>query len=331
MLKSVLTTSAIILTASVAHTTPVSYSDPFTSYLAFGDSLTDDGKLGILSPPSLGGRFSNGITYAERIAFDFAIEGKFQENFALGGATAGDVNTTVYPPGFDPSPFATFADQVATLGSIVGTADLGDNPLVSVLCGANDLFQNLSTSATIGFDAANAVKSGIEAIAALDDSLDTFLVLNLPDIALTPGFAGGPQESEAALQSAEFNEQLDANVDMLRDAGLNIIEFDLDAFFDEILADPGAFGILNTDTPCIPSFTGLDLANNCSFELGSGFDLALADDFLFVDPVHPNRVAHQALAVELRAALAPVPLPAGLPLLAAGIGVFAFLRRRRAA
>jgi len=50
--------------------------DYYTSYYAFGDSLTDDGKFGILFPPSLGGRFSNGPTYAELVADRFEAAGR---------------------------------------------------------------------------------------------------------------------------------------------------------------------------------------------------------------------------------------------------------------
>lgn len=196
--------------------------------------------------------------------------------------------------------------------------------------GANDLFQNLF-SPTIGEDAANAVKAGIESIAALDPALDTFLVLNLPDIALTPAFAGGPAEGVAALQSFAFNEQLASNVDDLRDAGLNIIEFDVNQFFLDIIADPGALGISNTDTPCTASFQAFDPFANCAVTATGEIDLALADDFLFVDPVHPNRVAQEALADQLRVVLAPVPLPASLPLIAVGLGAFGLIRSRRAA
>lgn len=80
----------------------------FTAYFAFGDSLTADGKGAPLAPPSFDGRFSNGLTYADRIAEDFAAAGLPTGNLALGGATAGPVNTTVYPDPAAAAPFATF-------------------------------------------------------------------------------------------------------------------------------------------------------------------------------------------------------------------------------
>lgn len=123
-----------------------SVTDIYTSYYAFGDSLTDDGKFGMLAPPSLGGRFSNGPTYTEHIADQFIAAGLDTGNLALGGATGGPVNLN--PAG----PLSTFGGQIATftntLANGVGlptSADFsttkptapapGTNPLVSVLFG----------------------------------------------------------------------------------------------------------------------------------------------------------------------------------------------------
>lgn len=128
MLKSIITAGAACLIAGTLHAAPVSYSDPFTSFFAFGDSLTDDGKFGFQAPPSFGGRFSNGITYAEHLAQDFIDAGKVEENFALGGATSGDINTTDYPDPEAAAPFATFGAQIATFELLASSVPIGDNP-----------------------------------------------------------------------------------------------------------------------------------------------------------------------------------------------------------
>jgi phospholipase/lecithinase/hemolysin len=48
----------------------------------------------------------------------------------------------------------------------------------------------------------------------------------------------------------------------------------------------------------------------------------------FWDLVHPTAAVHAALAREVQATVAPVPLPAPAALLLAGLGALAALRRR---
>lgn len=326
---------AIALTATTS--TAQDYSAPYSSYFAFGDSLTDDGKFGpgSLAPPSLDGRFSNGITYAEHIEMDFEATGRFTFNFALGGATAeaDNENAPFYPP--EALPFATFGAQVSTFAGLNASpagAEVGDRPLISVLFGGNDLLQDLGESPTVGSDAADAVKAGIESIAAIDDKFNTFVVGNLGDLGATPLFADSPFQALATATSAQFDNQLAANIDMLRDGGLTIIEFDLAALNQRIFDDPGAFGLATVTEPCTPSFNAFTPNDNCAFDPNTGeIDITAADPFFFADEVHPNRIVQAAAADEFRAAVAAVPLPAGLPLLLAGIGVFGFFRFRRAA
>lgn len=330
MKTALLAAGALALSVSVS--AAQDYSTPYSSYFAFGDSLTDDGKFGMLPPPSLGGRFSNGITYAEHIAMDFAATGRFTANFAIGGATAELDNNNA---SFLPDELETFSAQIGTftgLNASPAGALVGDRPLISVLFGGNDLLQDLGESLTVGADAADAVKAGIEALAAIDDKFDTFVVGNLGDLGATPLFAGGAFQALASATSAQFDAQLAANLDMLRDGGLTIIEFDLAALNQRIFNDPAAFGILELEVPCTPSFSAFTPDNNCAFNPQTGeSDITLADPFFFADEVHPNRVVQAAAADEFRAAVAAVPLPAGLPLLLAGLGVFGFFRMRRAA
>ena len=316
---------------------PFDYATPFSSYLAFGDSLTDDGKAPFLAPPSLDGRFSNGITYAEHIAADFMNQGKATANFAIGGATAEIDNEIVYPTA-EATAIGTFAGQVAALDlaktlSPLGAA-IGSNPLVSVLFGANDIFQDLGEGAIIGDigrGAANAVKAGIESIAALGSEFDDFVVINLPDLTLTPRFSGSPAGPLAQAETVAFNAQLATNIDMLRGDGLTIFEVDQDAFLRNIISNPTDFGFANVTEACTADITVLSF-DNCSYTgTGVDFDLSLADSFLFADSVHPTGPAHAAFANEVRAALTPVPLPAGLPLLVIGMMAFGVLRQRRTA
>jgi len=299
----------------------------YTSYFAFGDSLTDDGKFGSLAPPSEGGRFSNGPTYAEDLATDFTAPGTAQ-NFAIGGATAGDVNTTPYPDGVE---IGTFGGQIGFFDSIDDFLPVGDNPLISVLFGANDIFQNIFTNPDIGEQAADAVAAGISSLAALSPVYNDFLVINIPDLSLTPAFSNPAVAPLASAQTQEYNARLADNLDKLRKEGIEIVEVDQDAFLRSVLENPLALGITETEVPCTPSLSLFTPLENCAFDPATGIiDNTLADPFLFVDSVHPNRIVQAAFAQEIRSTLAPVPLPASLPFLMAGLlALGAAFRRRR--
>lgn len=337
LIAAVAATGFLATTASAA-TIP----EVFTSYYAFGDSLTDDGKLpdAALHELSDDGRFSNGPTFAEYIAALFEDSGANTGNLAIGGATGNDMN-------FNPiNILSTFAGQVevftnavatglplpvrtSTAGPIPGQVTApGTNPLVSVLFGGNDLFQSIEraversiatmqvvTVQDVLEDAADAVADNIRDIAALSggDVFDDFLVLTLP---------GG--------NGAEFyNAQLADNLLDLQAEGLNIISLDTDSVFDEIIFDAafngGAeFGVTSIFPPCTAS---LNEPGNPSC-LDAGID---PNTIALNDSVHPNAVVQELLGTRaIETVAATIPLPAGLPLMLLGLGAMAGLRRRTA-
>jgi phospholipase/lecithinase/hemolysin len=319
---------SVILKAGVAVlalSVPASASvltNTFTSYYAFGDSLTDDGKLGQLFPPSLDGRFSNGPTYAEILADEFTDAGLDTGNFALGGATANDVNLEPL------STLSTFAGQIATFGGALGAGAVapGSNPLVSVFFGANDFFQGRNP-----IEAAGDVAQGIRDIAALGEGFDDFLLLGLPDIGSTPAFAGEGSEAASAATMI-FNAKLARYVRSFEvNDGLTITNFDTDAVFQSVIdsVEGGTFefGILDVTTPCTVSLS--EPGPSC---LDLGID---PNTLLFADAVHPNAIAHELLAdaiiARYEADLNVVPLPATLPLMLVGMFGMGVLARRKAA
>lgn len=332
-----------ILAAALAATValPVSaapLTDIFTSYYAFGDSLTDDGKFGALFPPSLGGRFSNGRTYAEYIADEFEAAGLDTGNLALGGATGGPVNNS--PLG----PLATFQGQIETFsGALAFGAGLptavdfstsqpngptpGANPLVSVLFGGNDFFQ--------GFDmiaAADSIADGIRAIAAIPGNMfDDFFVLDLPDVGGSPAFSDPAASAFATASTDAFNIQLALNMIDLQSEGLNIINFDSSLIFDEILADimngGTRFGILDGTSACTASLS--EAGPSC---LDFNID---PDTLAFADGVHPSGSVHRILGTaalaQLNSNVAAVPLPATAPLVLFALAGMGWVSRRRRA
>ena len=184
---------AALCAALLASAAPAATLDGFTSAWFFGDSLSDDGNLyaatgGAVpaSPPYYDGRRSNGPVWAEHVAAGYTARGLATENFAYVGAHALEYD--------DPSGFRIpdLPDQIAAFGA-TATGSLGENPVAALWIGANDVLTAITPNATpegivsIARNAALAVGAGIEALHGY--GVDSFVVLNLPALDLTPAFA----------------------------------------------------------------------------------------------------------------------------------------------
>ena len=294
----------------------------YTSYYAFGDSLTDDGKL-MLPVPYFDGRFSSGPVWADYIAERFTDRGLDTFNLALGGATAGDANKNAdgdLTNGEYPEPlkvFATLNDQIDFFASNIFGASSGDNPLVSLFLGANDIFQGGNA-----FDAANALADGIERLIGLAPTLNDFLISTLPD--LGDGVIAG-----------QFNAALFDRLSLL-DPEINLIVLDQNVFQADLFPRLGSLGVTNFATPCLVPSAGFDCTIIGFDANGQPIrDLSIADTYYLMDDVHPGGVIQREFGAFALAALednlpAAVPLPAGFPLLLIGLGGLFALRRRAA-
>ncbi len=351
-MRYTLVVSTAVMTMAVGSV--ASPIENFTGFYSFGDSLSDDGKLidAALNPLSDEGRFSNGPVWAELLAQQFNNAGLSTENYALGGATAqGGDATTAGLSNFQGQRNAFNLNQIGVPipfdlpldpGRVLQLGDPGSNPLASVWFGANDLLgQNaLPNREELARNAADAVTDGVfEVFQSTGGLFDDFLIANLPDIGQTPlfqldAFAAVRAGTAAQVTDATvaFNEQLGLNIDGLRARGLNVFELDTFSLFNQALADPlgplGEFDFLDVTTPCTASFGIVDGPSCLDSPL---IDEDGVNSFLFADSIHPTAGTHEIIASQASAALAPVPLPAGMPLMFAGLGALVVLRKKRAA
>ena len=70
-------------------TTALAAGIPYDSLISFGDSLSDTGS-GPPTPPTYGGRFSNGPVWQEQLAGSLGLSAAQTHNYAIGGAMTGD-------------------------------------------------------------------------------------------------------------------------------------------------------------------------------------------------------------------------------------------------
>lgn len=364
MRNLVLAAASALVIGTSAQASPV--FDRFTSFYALGDSLSYDGRYGEpFELPSVGSRYSNGPVWVENFASHFAVE----YNFAIGGATAGPINANVYP-----APLAALGTSNGQAGAVAAAAGAsGVNPLVSILFGANDLFQGLNagtlTPETVR-GLARSVADTIRRIQAEGGSqFDDFIVANLPDLGAIPAFnlpvlfaraelerliAAGATQAEidgaqaslasalaaqaaATALTAIFNDALSLELDALAELA-TIYRIDQFLYFQDLLANPARLGLVNSIFPCTRDLRAAPGRGDCivtGINPASGAPIvqpALADRFLFVDPVHPNRIVQDDFAEfakdEIANQMAPVPLPAGFTLLLVAVGGLLVAGRR---
>jgi outer membrane lipase/esterase len=260
----------------------------YNRLVVFGDSLSDNGNLYLISggtqppsPPYYQGRFSSGRTFVELLGFNAAnfngsVAGSI--NYAFGGSRT-DASTGV--------PFGML-NQLSRYTAAGGR--FGSSDLVSVLGGANDIFQGLPAAGASASPVA-AITPVVTGAAANVNTLvnsvagagaGTILVTNLPKLSLTPQFRGTAAAPLADYAVTTFNTALQTGLTTTAAAqpGSNIIMMDLFKVGDTLAANPGLFGITNITQPC---FNGATVCSN-------------PDSYFYFDGVHPTAAGHRIIA-----------------------------------
>src|SRR5690606_37399432 len=205
--------AAAALAVAAAAAASAAHAQSYDRLVVFGDSLSDNGNLYIVtsganptSPPYYEGRFSNGPVFTELLGFDAGryaagapVTGSI--NLAFGGART---DSAASPPGMP-------LQLMAYLG---GGGTFGPNDLVSVLGGANNIFQRIEAFAALqdddpqrgnptGFVAPTAAGAAADINGLVDQiasaGAGTILVTNLPRLGVTPQFNQGPGAAAAPL------------------------------------------------------------------------------------------------------------------------------------
>ncbi|MBK7674016.1 MAG: SGNH/GDSL hydrolase family protein [Candidatus Accumulibacter sp.] len=303
------TVMTLAVVASASSTAVASYSQ----VVFFGDSLSDTGNLyqasGVpVSPPYYQGGFSNGPLWTTTLAG--YLGGSAVNSFA-GGTNYAWAGATVFDYG-RPTP-----ELPLQLGQYFAAHAADPNALYVILGGGNDINDAGKNPAT----AASNVQAAAVAIDGMVDSLygagaRNILVGNLPDIGKTPlALSKGLAASAGATQlTLLFNGTLGTLLanDQQVHTGLNLDVLDLYGLFNQVLANPLAYGFDDVDTGCKSGELGLP-----------GQLCATPNTYLFWDDFHPSARAHNYMA---DAALRAVPEPGALLLVALSLAAFLTVR-----
>jgi outer membrane lipase/esterase len=165
--------------------------------------------------------------------------------------------------------------------------------------GANDLFGAIPVWASNPATAsANATVGGIPVATAVVQQVGrlqaagarNIVVLNLPDLGVTPQFSAGPFAAAgplATLATVSYNGALSQGLSQL---GVGVIPVNVFGLVNEVRANPGAFGFSNvTGVACTTSSSILCTPNTLAAANAN-------NTYLFADGVHPTGAAHRLLA-----------------------------------
>lgn len=290
----------------------VSYAQvDFDEVYIFGDSLSDAGNIYQLTgetskapyavvptrPYAIGGHhFSNGKTWAERLAqsLNDSSGGKASlqspgknGNYAFGGARARSGSGHSSPDS---------GTQILMYLGDYGSASA--DALYVVQFGGNDLRDALVAAQSDVNVAFFIIQTAVQELVANIQTLyaagaRNFLVANAPNLAHTPAVKLSGASGVAGLFTGFYNGGLEGGLQQLElgISDINIYRLDIAGFTDDVVANPGDFGLADAEFPCLTFFTESDA--KCDN----------AEERLFWDGLHPTAAGHNALSAVATAVL----------------------------
>ncbi len=263
-------------------------SAQYSNLYFLGDSSTDAGYFGA--------RFTvnPGLVWAQVLGagYGLAITPSNQggTDFAAGGARVSQT------PGFPPiPPVASAPPLTVQINSLLGSSTtLDPNALYSVSIGYNDIFTALAgaqagllTPAQMQAAVAQAATEAAAQVLRLRWAGARYIVaLNVYDLGKSPAGLVSPTVPYTAL-SGLYNSTFQG---ALAQNGTQVMVFDTFKFFNEIVANPGTYGLTNVTQPACTVPTALLCTTSTLVAPNAG------QNFAFADAVHPTPAGHALLA-----------------------------------
>ena len=209
-------------------------------------------------------------------------------DYAYGFATTGR-GTGVFTFG----PSDSLSVNVNNIGEQI-TDYLASRPVISnrtlfvIWGGAIDVLNATSSNDVVKA----AIDQGINIQRLIDAGATQFIIPNLPPLGSVPRLNGSPTTSvPATKESILYNQVLAASLAILRDfhhgRHLNLVQLDVFALFNQIIASPSRFSLADVTTSAQGIYT-ID-----------------PDTYLFWDDLHPTTRGHNILALTAARAIAP--------------------------
>jgi len=279
------------------------YEDVFI----FGDSVSDAGNIYLMTgqttkspyplvptfPYTIGGHhYSNGETWAEQFTKGLgdATGGKASRanpgkngNYAHGGARGR--NNTLHPSPDSLEQAQMFiADYNGAPSDALYVIQFGGNDVRDALAAAQS-DQSLVTSFGILFQATYEVQGTIQTL--YNAGARNFLIANSPNMVNAPAVSlqGGVTVFLTGIFVGTYNGELeDRLAELGGNAGIDIQQFNMFDFTDELVINAAAYGLTNVTSPCL------------NFIVASGGKCENPEGYLFWDGLHPTKAAHKAIA-----------------------------------
>jgi outer membrane lipase/esterase len=142
---------------------------------------------------------------------------------------------------------------------------------------------------------AAAAQQEVKLIAQLQAAgVKNILVFNLPNIGLTPSALSQGPDAAASLAGLGlvFNGQLNAG---LAQMGVGIVPVNVYSLFNEIIADPQAYGFSNVSAPACGAGASSVQCGPAGSGLPYTYPAGADQSYVFADGVHPTTAAHAVL------------------------------------
>ncbi len=270
-----------------------SVSDSGNRYLMTGETTKSPYPLIPTYPYAMGGHhYSNGKTWAERIAQELndvsggkaslANPGK-NGNYAYGGARGRTNPDHPSPDGYE---------QAQTL--LLDNGGASPDALYVIQFGGNDVRDaldaaksdaSLATSFGILFGAVYEVKATINLLYAA--GARHFMIANSPNLANAPAVSLAPPIVGflTGIFVGTYNGELENRLlELEANPGIVLHRFDMYGFTNELVSNPGEYGLTNVASPCL------------NFLAETGGKCENPEQYLFWDGFHPTAAAHRAIA-----------------------------------
>ncbi|WP_273828484.1 esterase EstP [Pseudomonas sp. SBT1-2] len=298
---------------SLACAQAIASPSPYSSFVVFGDSLSDAGQFADPGGPAgatLRATNRTGPVYLDGSGEVYSANATqllgaklgFSED-QLAASTSSTRAREGQPDGNNWAVGGYRTDQI--LDSITGTSVAGDRSrpgylpannfradpkaLYYLTGGGNDFLQGRITN----LDQANAAAGRlVGSLQALQHAGARYIMVwLLPDIGLTPAIYGSPLQAFTSQLSAQFNTEL---VRQLRAVDAQVIPLNIPVLLKETFVNPAQFGLATDQNLIATCFSGRGCTENARY----GIHSATPDPskLIYNDAIHPTEAGQRLIA-----------------------------------